>query len=61
MGGMSAYEIYGIREDGTMFGSVGFEREAERQSEADAAAYRVAEHHAKLWTQAASGFTEHRA
>ena len=31
-----------------------FEREAERQSEADAEAYSVAEHYAKPWTQAAS-------
>lgn len=53
MGGVSADEIYGIREDGTIFGSLGLEREAERQSEADAEAYSVAEHYAKLWTQAA--------
>ena|ERR1035437_3979851 len=50
---MSAYEIHGIREDGSTFGSVGFECEGKQQDEADAEAYSLAEHYAKLWTQAA--------
>jgi hypothetical protein len=31
---MSAYEVYGIREDGATFGVVVFERKAEQQEEA---------------------------
>jgi hypothetical protein len=49
---MSAYEIHGIREDGTIFGEVGFERQGATQPEADAAAYVVAEEYAAKWAQA---------
>jgi hypothetical protein len=50
---MPAYEIHGIREDGTTFGGVGFASENILEYEADAEAYSIAEHYAKLWTQAA--------
>jgi hypothetical protein len=51
---MPAYEVHGIREDGSTFGSVGFENDRSPEYEADAEAYSIAEHYAKLWTQAAS-------
>jgi hypothetical protein len=47
---MPAYEIHGIREDGSTFGSVGFECDTSPEYEADAEGYAVAEHYAKLWT-----------
>lgn len=50
---MASYEIHGIRDDGSVFGGVGFESETRPEYEADAEAYAVAEHYAKLWTQAA--------
>jgi hypothetical protein len=50
---MPAYEIHGIREDGSTFGSVGFESKKNPEHEADAEAYSIAKHYARLWTQAA--------
>jgi hypothetical protein len=50
---MPTYEIYGIREDGSTFGGVGIESKESPEYEADAKAYSIAEHYAKLWTQAA--------
>jgi len=49
-----AYEVHGIREDGSVFGIVCFERDGTQKYEADAEAYAVAEHYAELWSQAAS-------
>ncbi len=51
---MSAYEAYGIRDDSSCFGVVGFEREADEQEKADGQACAVAEYYAKLWKQAAA-------
>jgi hypothetical protein len=50
---MPAYEIHGIREDGSTFGIVGAECKKTPECEADAEAYSIAEQHARLWTQAA--------
>ena len=46
---MPAYEIHGIREDGSIFGGVGFESKKSPEYEADAEAHSIAEHYAKLW------------
>jgi hypothetical protein len=46
---MPAYEIYGIRDDGSTFGIVVTESEKSPESEADAEACSIAEHYAKLW------------
>jgi len=50
---MPAYEIHGIRDDGSTFGSVGVESQKSPEYEADAEAYSIAEYYATLWTQAA--------
>ena len=50
---MPFYEINGIREDGSTFGGVGVECNKSPECEADAEAYSITEHYAKLWTQAA--------
>jgi|HubBroStandDraft_1064217.scaffolds.fasta_scaffold305592_1 hypothetical protein len=50
---MFAYEIHGIREDGSTFVIVGTESKKRPEYEADADAYPIAEDYAKLWTQAA--------
>jgi hypothetical protein len=50
---MPAYEIHGIRDDGSTFGIVGAESKKRPEHEADAEAYSIAEHYAKRWTQAA--------
>ena len=46
---MPAYEVHGIREDGSVFGFEVFEKNIEPEYEADAHAYAVAEEYAKLW------------
>jgi hypothetical protein len=48
---MLFYEIYGYREDGSIFGGVGYDTETMPEYEADAEAYDVLEHYARLWTQ----------
>jgi hypothetical protein len=49
-----AYEVHGMRDDGSIFGAVAFERDGADEREADAKAGAVAEYYAKLWQQAAS-------
>jgi len=44
---MAAYEVHGIREDGSIFGEVGFERNRRRD------AWAIARYYFNLWTQAA--------
>jgi hypothetical protein len=46
---MPAYEIHGIRKDGSTFGIVGAENQKVPEDEADAEAYSIAEHYANLW------------
>jgi hypothetical protein len=50
---MPAYEIHGIGEDKSIFGIVAIGCEISPKYEADAEAYSIAEHYAKLWPQAA--------
>jgi len=46
---MPAYEIHGIRKDGSTFGIVVTECQKSPDHEADAEACSIAEHYAKLW------------
>jgi hypothetical protein len=46
---MPAYEIHGIRKDGSIFGIVGTENQKAPECEADAEAYSIAEYYANLW------------
>jgi hypothetical protein len=46
---MSFYEIYGLREDGSVFGVVGFQTDGPDQPERDARAYAVAAEYCDKW------------
>lgn len=48
---MRYYEIYGYLEDGWCFEVVNFRTATKPDYEADAEAYEVAQHYARLWTE----------